>query len=70
MGTETVFVEPFLPGGRHIREESEDDTDEDDHEDIELMVKEMAALKKVCGEFITRCLLSWRWGKMFSSPLT
>lgn len=58
MGTDTVFIEPFLPAGRPISEESEDDTDEDDHEDIELMVKEMAALKKVCEEFIARCLLS------------
>lgn len=29
-------------------EKGEDDAEEEDHEDIELMVKEMAALKKVC----------------------
>ncbi|XP_039974432.1 E3 ubiquitin-protein ligase CBL-C isoform X3 [Xiphias gladius] len=46
-GTESILIEPYLPGGGHWEEEEgEDDAGEEDHEDIELMVKEMAALKK------------------------
>ncbi|XP_074538919.1 E3 ubiquitin-protein ligase CBL-C isoform X2 [Halichoeres trimaculatus] len=45
-GTESILVEPFLPGSGQWGEEDEDDVEEDDHEDIELMVKEMAALRK------------------------
>ncbi|XP_042345586.1 E3 ubiquitin-protein ligase CBL-C isoform X2 [Plectropomus leopardus] len=46
-GTESILVEPYLPGSGQWEEESEDDTEEADHEDIELMVKEMAALRKL-----------------------
>lgn len=46
-GTETVLIEPYLPGGGQLDEVDPDDTEEDDHEDIELMLKEMAILKKV-----------------------
>ncbi|XP_037308800.2 E3 ubiquitin-protein ligase CBL-C isoform X3 [Pungitius pungitius] len=48
-GTESVLVEPYRPGSRQSEEEEEEgeeDHDEEDHEDIELMVKQMAALKK------------------------
>lgn len=54
-GTESILVEPYLPGG-HPKEESEDDAkeeeeeeeeEEQDHEDIEVVVKEMAALRKL-----------------------
>ncbi|KAG7216912.1 hypothetical protein INR49_001566 [Caranx melampygus] len=48
-GTESILVEPFLPGSGHWEgegEEEEDDTEDEDHEDIELVVKEMAALRK------------------------
>ncbi|XP_070691280.1 E3 ubiquitin-protein ligase CBL-C isoform X2 [Pempheris klunzingeri] len=45
-GTETILIEPFLPGSDQWEDECEDDTEEDDHEDIELIVKEMAALRK------------------------
>lgn len=48
-GTESILVEPYLPSGNQWEdeeEEGEDDVEEDDHEDIELMVKEMAALKR------------------------
>ncbi|XP_056237522.1 E3 ubiquitin-protein ligase CBL-C isoform X3 [Seriola aureovittata] len=44
-GTESVVIEPFLAGSGHWEEE-DDDTEEEDHEDIEVMVKEMAALRK------------------------
>ncbi|XP_041649616.1 E3 ubiquitin-protein ligase CBL-C isoform X2 [Cheilinus undulatus] len=44
-GTESILVEPYLPD-RGQWEEGEEDVEEDDHEDIELMVKEMAALRK------------------------
>ncbi|XP_026227195.1 E3 ubiquitin-protein ligase CBL-C isoform X3 [Anabas testudineus] len=48
-GTETILIEPYLPGSGPWEEEEEDDEDdaEEDHEDIELVVKEMAALKKL-----------------------
>ncbi|XP_070823403.1 E3 ubiquitin-protein ligase CBL-C isoform X2 [Chaetodon trifascialis] len=45
-GTETILIEPYLPGSGQWEEEGEDDAEEDTHEDIELIVKEMAALKK------------------------
>uniref|UniRef100_A0A3Q3WL89 E3 ubiquitin-protein ligase CBL n=1 Tax=Mola mola TaxID=94237 RepID=A0A3Q3WL89_MOLML len=45
-GTETILIEPYLPGSDQLDEEDEDEAEEDDHEDIELIVKEMAALKK------------------------
>ncbi|XP_034554548.1 E3 ubiquitin-protein ligase CBL-C isoform X2 [Notolabrus celidotus] len=45
-GTESILVEPFLPSSGHWEDEDEDDAEEADHEDIELMVKEMAALRK------------------------
>nr|XP_020506007.1 E3 ubiquitin-protein ligase CBL-C isoform X1 [Labrus bergylta] len=45
-GTESVLIEPYLPGSGQWEEEGEEDAEEDDHEDIELMVKEMAALRK------------------------
>lgn len=45
------MVEPFLPGTGHWdgEGEEEEDTEDEDHEDIELVVKEMAALRKVCA---------------------
>ncbi|XP_075907121.1 E3 ubiquitin-protein ligase CBL-C isoform X2 [Nelusetta ayraudi] len=48
-GTERVCIEPFGSGGARVDEDAsnEDASDEDDHEDIELMVREMAALKKL-----------------------
>ncbi|KAM6995447.1 E3 ubiquitin-protein ligase CBL-C isoform 2-T2 [Tautogolabrus adspersus] len=47
-GTESILVEPYLPGsGQWEEEEGVEDAEEDDHEDIELMVKEMAALRKL-----------------------
>ncbi|CAL9705174.1 unnamed protein product [Knipowitschia caucasica] len=42
-GTEAVLVEPFSPDSHSQQEEPE----EEDHEDIQVMVREMAALK--CG---------------------
>ncbi|XP_008302155.1 E3 ubiquitin-protein ligase CBL-C isoform X2 [Stegastes partitus] len=45
-GTESVLIEPYLPGSLQWEEGVDDDGEEDDHEDIELMIKEMAALKK------------------------
>ncbi|KAF1388178.1 hypothetical protein PFLUV_G00087510 [Perca fluviatilis] len=46
-GTESILVEPYLPGSGKWEEEDEDDVEEEeDHEDIELIVKELAALRK------------------------
>ncbi|XP_037641942.1 E3 ubiquitin-protein ligase CBL-C isoform X2 [Sebastes umbrosus] len=46
-GTESIHVEPFQPGSGQWEEDVEDDEEEEeDHEDIELMVKELAALRK------------------------
>ncbi|KAM6935863.1 E3 ubiquitin-protein ligase CBL-C isoform 3-T3 [Lycodopsis pacificus] len=47
-GTESILVEPYQPGSGQWEEEEEEEEDqeEEDHEDIELMVKEMAALRK------------------------
>ncbi|KAM8870657.1 E3 ubiquitin-protein ligase CBL-C isoform 3-T5 [Spinachia spinachia] len=45
-GTESVLVEPYRPGSGQSEEGGEEDHEEEDHEDIELMVKEMAALRK------------------------
>ncbi len=47
-GTESILIEPYLPGSGQWEEEGEDDPEEEDHEDIEEVVKEMAAMKKVC----------------------
>ncbi|XP_067365133.1 E3 ubiquitin-protein ligase CBL-C isoform X2 [Channa argus] len=44
-GTESIHIEPFLPGSSYW-EEGDDDTEEEDHEDIEEVVKEMAAFRK------------------------
>ncbi|XP_028984284.1 E3 ubiquitin-protein ligase CBL-C isoform X2 [Betta splendens] len=43
-GTESVLIEPYLPGSGHLQED--EDEEEEDHEDIEVVVKEMAALRK------------------------
>ncbi|KAI3360551.1 hypothetical protein L3Q82_002428 [Scortum barcoo] len=45
-GTESILIEPYLPGSGQWEEEGEDEGEEEDHEDIELVIKEMAALKK------------------------
>uniref|UniRef100_UPI0037E847CD E3 ubiquitin-protein ligase CBL-C isoform X2 n=1 Tax=Semicossyphus pulcher TaxID=241346 RepID=UPI0037E847CD len=45
-GTESVLVEPYLRGSGQWEEEGEEDVEEDDHEDIEMIVKELAALRK------------------------
>lgn len=49
-GTEAVIVEPYMPDSVS-KEEEEEETEEDDHEDIELLVKEMAALKHSSLEY-------------------
>ncbi|KAM9353441.1 E3 ubiquitin-protein ligase CBL-C [Symphorus nematophorus] len=46
-GTETILIEPYQAGSRQWEDDSEDDAEEETHEDIELIVKEMAALKKL-----------------------
>ncbi|XP_059194763.1 E3 ubiquitin-protein ligase CBL-C isoform X2 [Centropristis striata] len=45
-GTESILVEPYLAGSGQLEEDADDDQEEDDHEDIELVVKEMAAMRK------------------------
>nr|XP_043890645.1 E3 ubiquitin-protein ligase CBL-C isoform X1 [Solea senegalensis] len=44
-GTESILIEPYPSGSGHWEEEEGENVDEDDHEDIELVLKEMAALK-------------------------
>ncbi|XP_037532586.1 E3 ubiquitin-protein ligase CBL-C [Nematolebias whitei] len=44
-GTESVLIEPYLKGSHRWEDEDSEDEDED-HEDIEVVVKEMAALRK------------------------
>ncbi|KAM6910438.1 E3 ubiquitin-protein ligase CBL-C [Xenentodon cancila] len=44
-GTEFVLVEPYLQGSSRWEEEADEEGEEEDHEDIELLKKEMAALK-------------------------
>ncbi|XP_029360169.1 E3 ubiquitin-protein ligase CBL-C [Echeneis naucrates] len=44
-GTESIDIEPYLPRSVQWTENEDEDTEED-HEDIELVVKEMAALRK------------------------
>ncbi|KAF7652556.1 hypothetical protein LDENG_00095240 [Lucifuga dentata] len=41
-GTESILIEPYLPGSSQEEDEAEDE----DHEDIELVVQKMAAVKK------------------------
>ncbi|XP_028282168.1 E3 ubiquitin-protein ligase CBL-C isoform X2 [Parambassis ranga] len=46
-GTESVLIEPYLSGSSQWAEEEGDDGSEDeDHEDIELLIQEMAAIRK------------------------
>ncbi|XP_023186984.1 E3 ubiquitin-protein ligase CBL isoform X3 [Xiphophorus maculatus] len=50
-GTESILIEPYMTGHRWGDDEDDDDYDDDDdgeedHEDIEVVVKEMAALRK------------------------
>lgn len=44
-GTESIMVEPYHPDCGSAEEEEREETEDEDHEDIELMVKEMSALK-------------------------
>lgn len=45
-GTESILVEPYLPDSASTEEEEgQEETEDEDHEDIELVVKEMSALK-------------------------
>ncbi|XP_041844741.1 E3 ubiquitin-protein ligase CBL-C isoform X2 [Melanotaenia boesemani] len=47
-GTKSILIEPYLQGSRQWEEKEEDDDNEDeDHEDIEVVIKEMAAWKKL-----------------------
>ncbi|TNN89202.1 E3 ubiquitin-protein ligase CBL [Liparis tanakae] len=46
-GTESILVEPYRSGSGKREEEGDENEEEDDHEDIELIVKEMAAMRKV-----------------------
>ena len=54
-------MEPFLPGSGQWGEEGEEDQEEEeeDHEDIELVLKEMAALKKVSEGTLVPMLLGF-----------
>ncbi|XP_038124063.1 E3 ubiquitin-protein ligase CBL-C isoform X1 [Cyprinodon tularosa] len=49
LGTESVLIEPYLKVSHQWEDDDddgEDDDDDEDHEDIEVVVKEMAALRK------------------------
>lgn len=46
-GMESILIQPYVPGNSQWEEEEVDETEEEeDHEDIEVVVKEMAALRK------------------------
>ncbi|CAG6014872.1 unnamed protein product [Menidia menidia] len=45
-GTEAILIEPYLRGSIQWEDEGDDDGNDEDHEDIELVVKELAALRK------------------------
>ncbi|XP_028837454.1 E3 ubiquitin-protein ligase CBL-C isoform X2 [Denticeps clupeoides] len=56
-GTESIFIEPYLPkkgtsaalslhDGEDEEDDDEEDDDEDDHEDVELVIKELASFRK------------------------
>nr|XP_054597094.1 E3 ubiquitin-protein ligase CBL-C isoform X1 [Nothobranchius furzeri]XP_054597096.1 E3 ubiquitin-protein ligase CBL-C isoform X1 [Nothobranchius furzeri]XP_054597097.1 E3 ubiquitin-protein ligase CBL-C isoform X1 [Nothobranchius furzeri] len=45
-GTEAVLVEPYLKHSHQWEEGEGDDSDEEDHEDIEVVIKEIAAMRK------------------------
>ncbi|KAM4580660.1 E3 ubiquitin-protein ligase CBL-C isoform 2-T2 [Odontesthes bonariensis] len=45
-GTESVLIEPYLQSSIQWEEEGFGDGEDEDHEDIELVVKELAALRK------------------------
>lgn len=73
-GTETVCIEPFEKGGANFDRDAinKDGSDEDDHEDIELMVREMAALKKVREQTKRSCWhgITGRWWRLGSDVNT
>ncbi|KAG7276222.1 hypothetical protein CRUP_004813 [Coryphaenoides rupestris] len=47
--TESIVIEGFRPGGGEEDDDEEED-DDDDHEDVELVMKEVAALKKQASQ--------------------
>lgn len=53
-GTESILIEPYLRDSSQWEEES-DDREDEDHEDIEVVIKQMAALKKVCPIAVFSC---------------
>lgn len=55
-GTESVTVEPYLPDSTSAEdEEGQEETEDEDHEDIEMVVKEMSALKCSSLDYQTPC---------------
>ncbi|KAM3873285.1 E3 ubiquitin-protein ligase CBL-C [Diretmus argenteus] len=48
-GTESILIEPYLPSSSQ-EEEDEEEEEEEDHEDIEMVIKKLAALKKLSSE--------------------
>ncbi|XP_076008660.1 E3 ubiquitin-protein ligase CBL-C isoform X2 [Genypterus blacodes] len=44
-GTESVLIEPYMPGSSH--DEGEEEFEDEDHEDIQLVIQKMAAVKKL-----------------------
>ncbi|XP_061803037.1 E3 ubiquitin-protein ligase CBL-C isoform X2 [Nerophis lumbriciformis] len=54
-GTEPVDIEPYLPEHKEDEdeEEEEEEEEEEDHEDVELLIQQMAALRKVSGGGVT-----------------
>ncbi|XP_051574651.1 E3 ubiquitin-protein ligase CBL-like isoform X2 [Myxocyprinus asiaticus] len=51
-GTESILIEPFQPArdSRESRREEEEEEEEDDHEDVELVMKQLACMKKISLE--------------------
>lgn len=53
-GTESILIEPYRSKGdttfkrrEEDEEEDDDDDDDEDHEDVELVMKKLAAMKRI-----------------------
>lgn len=68
-GTESILIEPYLPGSSQWDEDVDEGDEEDDHEDIEVVVKEMAALRKVSGRISVQTHLFSRHGNVGQSSI-
>ncbi|XP_051575963.1 E3 ubiquitin-protein ligase CBL-C isoform X1 [Myxocyprinus asiaticus] len=49
-GTESILIEPYQPVRRASQREEEEEDEEEDHEDVELVMKQLACMKKISQE--------------------